>query len=100
MNVNVKERRQYLLEMLNTPIMKPLHSNGTVDPKATMSRLAAKNAAIVKMAVQNLDNLAGGNALAEHNLETASLIAIEAANKVKMMVSKFDSSNDNTVQKV
>ena len=79
--------------------------------------VAAKNAAIVKMAVQNLDNLSTENnnnlaaeinnvihatsAANNDNLETASLIAIEAANKVKMMVSKFDnSSNAETVQKV
>ena len=69
------------------------------------------------MAVQNLDNLSTENnnnnnlaaeinnvihaTSANDNLETASLIAIEAANKVKMMVSKFDnSSNAETVQKV
>ena len=77
--------------------------------------VAAKNAAIVKMAVQNLDNLSTENnnnlaaeinnvihaTSANDNLETASLIAIEAANKVKMMVSKFDnSSNAETIQKV
>jgi len=120
MNVNVKERRQYLLEMLNNaPVIKPRFTNGTLDPKATMSRIAAKNAAIVKMAVQNLDNLSTENnnnnnlaaeinnvihatsATNNDNLETASLIAIEAANKVKMMVSKFDnSSNAETIQKV
>ena len=84
-------------------------SSSNIDPKATMSRIAAKNAAIVKMAVQNLDNkmtmLSGSskNAIAENdaNLETASLIAIEAASKVKMMVSKFDNSHaDEVIQKV
>ena len=70
-----------------------------------MSKIAAKNAAIVKMAVQNLDNKISGskNAIAENdaNLETASLIAIEAASKVKMMVSKFDNSHaDEVIQKV
>ena len=40
MNVNVKERRQYLLEMLNNaPVIKPRYTNGTLDPKATMSRI-------------------------------------------------------------
>ena len=34
MNVNVKERRQYLLEMLNNaPVIKPRFTNGTLDPK-------------------------------------------------------------------
>ena len=83
-------------------------SSSNIDPKATMSRIAAKNAAIVKMAVQNLDNkmtmLSGSkNTIAENdtNLETASLIAIEAASKVKMMVSKFDNSHaDEVIQKV
>ena len=70
-----------------------------------MSRIAAKNAAIVKMVVQNLDNKISGskNAIPENdtNLETASLIAIEAASKVKMMVSKFDNSHaDEVIQKV
>merc|ERR1711902_127947 len=105
MNVNVKERRQNLMEMLNSPVNLKTQANfngssSNIDPKATMSRIAAKNAAIVKMAVQNLDNkmtmLSGSkNAIAENdtNLETASLIAIEAASKVKMMVSKFDNSH-------
>ena len=142
MNVNVKERRQNLMEMLNSPVNLKTQANvsfkhtvwkdknfsvlrlyvksismffqfngssmSNIDPKATMSRIAAKNAAIVKMAVQNLDNkmtmLSGSkNAIAENdaNLETASLIAIEAASKVKMMVSKFDNSHaDEVIQKV
>ena len=44
MNVNVKERRQYLLEMLNNaPVIKPRFTNGTLDPKATMSRIGRKD---------------------------------------------------------
>ena len=59
--------------------------------------MAAKNAAVVKMAVKNLNNF---NKITENsdietdhernNLETASIIAIEASSKVKLMVSKFD----------
>jgi len=94
MNVNVKERRQCLMQMINTQVIK------TVGQKATLSRMAAKNAAVVKMAVKNLNNnfnkisepTAGDNdnieASTDH--ETASILAIEASSKVKLMVSKFD----------
>jgi len=91
MNVNVKERRQCLMQMINTQVIKK------VGQKATLSRMAAKNAAVVKMAVKNLNNF---NKITENsdietdhernNLETASIIAIEASSKVKLMVSKFD----------
>merc|ERR1712083_1133953 len=50
MNVNVKERRQCLMQMINTQVIKK------VGQKATLSRMAAKNAAVVKMAVKNLNN--------------------------------------------
>jgi len=96
MNVNVKERRQCLIQMINTQVIKK------VGQKATLSRMAAKNAAVVKMAVKNLNNFnkisentenENSNDSTEHdrnNLETASIIAIEASSKVKLMVSKFD----------
>ena len=49
MNVNVKERRQYLLEMLNNaPVIKPRFTNGTLDPKATMSRIGRKDLERIK----------------------------------------------------
>ena len=96
MNVNVKERRQCLIQMINTQVIKK------VGQKATLSRMAAKHAAVVKMAVKNLNNFnkisentenENSNGSTEHdrnNLETASIIAIEASSKVKLMVSKFD----------
>jgi len=96
MNVNVKERRQCLMQMIKTQAIKK------VGQKATLSRIAAKNAAVVKMSVKNFNNFnkisenfdnKNSNGLTEHdrnNLETASIIAIEASSKVKLMVSKFD----------
>ena len=51
MNVNVKERRQYLLEMLNNaPVIKPRYTNGTLDPKATMSRIGKSQTCFGQMA--------------------------------------------------
>ena len=96
MNVNVKERRQCLMQMINTQVIKK------VGQKATLSRMAAKNAAVVKMAVKNLNNFQRisesssndqeipntGNE--QNNLETASIIAIEASSKVKLLMAKFD----------
>jgi len=91
MNVNVKERRQILMQVLNDQILK-----GNEEKFATLSRIAAKNASIVKMAVRNLDNPSSAvNNQAAHDddhLETASILAIEASSKVKLMVSKFDHS--------
>merc|ERR1711997_548688 len=92
MNVNVKERRQCLMQMINTQVIKK------VGQKATMSRMAAKNAAVVKMAVKNLNNnfnkisepTGDDNIEASTDHETASILAIEASSKVKLMVSKFD----------
>ena len=97
MNVNVKERRQCLMQMINTQVIKK------VGQKATLSRMAAKNAAVVKMAVKNLNNFQRilesssnnqetntGNGNEQNNLETASIVAIEASNKVKMLMAKFD----------
>ena len=92
MNVNVKERRQCLMQMINTQVIK------TVGQKATLSRMAAKNAAVVKMAVKNLNNnfnkisepTGDDNIESSTDHETASILAIEASSKVKLMVSKFD----------
>ena len=97
MNVNVKERRQCLMQMINTQVIKK------VGQKATLSRMAAKNAAVVKMAVKNLNNFQRisesssndqetntGNGNEQNNLETASIIEIEASNKVKLLMAKFD----------
>ena len=97
MNVNVKERRQCLMQMINTQVIKK------VGQKATLSRMAAKNAAVVKMAVKNLNNFQRisesssndqetdtGNGNEQNNLETASIIAIEASSKVKSLMAKFD----------
>ena len=97
MNVNVKERRQCLMQMINTQVIKK------VGQKATLSRMAAKNAAVVKMAVKNLNNFQRisesssndqendtGNGNEQNNLETASIIAIEASSKVKLLMAKFD----------
>ena len=97
MNVNVKERRQCLMQMINTQVIKK------VGQKATLSRMAAKNAAVVKMAVKNLNNFQRilesssnnqetntGNGNEQNNLETASIIAIEAISKVKLLMAKFD----------
>ena len=102
MNVNVKERRQCLMQMINTQVIKK------VGQKATLSRMAAKNAAVVKMAVKNLNNFqkisesssttdqenntgnGNGNNYERNNLETASIIAIEASSKVKLLMAKFD----------
>ena len=97
MNVNVKERRQCLMQMINTQVIKK------VGQKATLSRMAAKNAAVVKMAVKNLNNfqrilesssnyqeIDTGNGNEQNNLETASIIAIEASSKVKLLMAKFD----------
>lgn len=94
MNVNVKERRQYLLDLLNDAKVLKSCAKGAQD-KSTMSRLAAKKAAVVKMAVQNLNNLNAKGAINESSnedieAETASILAMEASNKVKFMVSKFD----------
>ena len=87
MNVNVKERRQCLMQMLNTAqVLK----NNSLDQNATLSRLAAKNAAVVKMAVQNLNNMNTAGQPTVDNTTAASILAIEANSKVKMMVSKFD----------
>ena len=97
MNVNVKERRQCLMQMINTQVIKK------VGQKATLSRMAAKNAAVVRMAVKNLNNFQrisesssndqetnAGNGNEQNNLETASIIAIEASSKVKLLMAKFD----------
>ena len=97
MNVNVKERRQCLMQMINTQVIKK------VGQKATLSRMAAKNAAVVRMAVKNLNNFQRisesssndqetntGNGNEQNNLETASIIEIEASNKVKLLMAKFD----------
>merc|ERR1712088_537176 len=98
MNVNVKERRQCLMQMINTQVIKK------VGQKATLSRMAAKNAAVVKMAVKNLNNFQrisesssndqeipnSVNGNEQNNLETASIIAIEASSKVKLLMAKFD----------
>ena len=97
MNVNVKERRQCLMQMINTQVIKK------VGQKATLSRMAAKNAAVVKMAVKNLNNFQRisesssndqetntGNGNEQNNLETASIIEIEASNKVKLLMAKLD----------
>ena len=85
-NVNVKERRQCLMQMLkNNQVFQTLEQN------ATLSRIAAKNAAVVKMAVQNLQNNSNLINLTENESgETDSILAIEASSRVKLMVSKFD----------
>ncbi len=85
MNVNVKERRQVLMQVFNTQKLN-------MGDKATMSRMAAKNAAVVKMAVRNLNNLNLNVKEQEEptNATTESILAME--NKVKLMVSKFDQS--------
>ena len=83
------------MQMINTQVIKK------VGQKATLSRMAAKNAAVVKMAVKNLNNFQRisesssndqetdtGNE--QNNLETASIIAIEASSKVKLLMAKFD----------
>ena len=84
-NVNVKERRQCLMQMLkNNQVFQTLEQN------ATLSRIAAKNAAVVKMAVQNLQNNSLKNLAENETGETDSILAIEASSRVKLMVSKFD----------
>ena len=89
MNVNVKERRQCLMQMISSQVLK---SSGSLDSKTTMSRLAAKNAAVVKMAVQNLNNL--NKMDKKKKVEPESILeVIEANSKVKLMVSKFDNQN-------
>ena len=94
LNVNVKERRQYLMQVLKT---KQVFQ--TLEQNATLSRIAAKNAAVVKMAVKNLQNnidldtdltIIDTNAGGGGTGETDSLLAIEASSRVKLMVSKFD----------
>ena len=95
MNVNVKERHQCSMQMINMQVIKK------VGQKATLSRMAAKNAAVVKMAVKNLNNFQRisesssndqetntGNGNEQNNLETASIIEIEASNKVKLLMAK------------
>ena len=85
------------IKMINTQVIKK------VGQKATLSRMAAKNAAVVKMAVKNLNNFQRisesssndqetdtGNGNEQNNLETASIIAIEASSKVKLLMAKFD----------
>ena len=65
--------------------------------------MAAKNAAVVKMAVKILNNFqrilesssndqetSTGNGNEQNNLETASIVAIEASNKVEMLMAKSD----------
>ena len=65
--------------------------------------MAAKNAAVVKMAVKNLNNFqrilesssndqetSTGNGNEQNNLETASIVAIEASGKIKLLIAKFD----------
>ena len=103
MNVNVKERRQCFLQMLNHHVLKSAMDLGQ---NATMSRMATKNAAVVKMAVHNLNNLKNRSSSLEQtkdnvheksvheNLETESIIAMEGSSKVKLMVSKFDPTNN------
>ena len=89
--------RRCLMQMINTQVIKK------VGQKATLSRMAAKNAAVVKMAVKNLNNFQRisesssndqetntGNGNEQNNLETASIIEIEASNKVKLLMAKFD----------
>lgn len=98
MNVNVKERRQYLLDLLNDAKVLKTCTPGT--EKSTMSRLAAKKAAVVRMAVQNLNNLnkkpasspsvSESKSNQESKEETTSILEMEASNKVKFMVSKFE----------
>ena len=84
-NVNVKERRQCLMQMLkNNQVFQTLEQN------ATLSRIAAKNAAVVKMAVQNLQNNSLNNLAENDSGDTDSILAIEASSRVKLMVSKFD----------
>ena len=95
LNVNVKERRQYLMQVLKT---KQVFQ--TLEQNATLSRIAAKNAAVVKMAVQNLQNNidlkvtsipdADLAPIIDTNAGPESLLAIEASSRVKLMVSKFD----------
>ena len=95
LNVNVKERRQYLMQVLKT---KQVFQ--TLEQNATLSRIAAKNAAVVKMAVQNLQNNidlkvtsipdADLTPIIDTNAGPESLLAIEASSRVKLMVSKFD----------
>ena len=70
--------------------------------KATLLRIAAKNAAVVRMAVKNLNNFQrilesssndqetnAGNGNEQNNLETASIIAIEASSKVKLLMANI-----------
>ena len=65
--------------------------------------MAAKNTAVVKMAVKILNNFqrilesssndqetSTGNGNEQNNLETASIVAIEASNKVEMLMAKSD----------
>ena len=65
--------------------------------------MAAKNAAVVKMAVKILNNFqrilesssndqetSTGNGNEQNNLETASIVAIEASGKIKLLIAKFD----------
>jgi hypothetical protein len=96
MNVNVKERRKSLMQVINTQLLKTKSKQN-----ATLKRLTAKNASIVKMAVQTLEDQdttngyyidAANDATNDNDdhLETASIMAIAAASKVKLMVSKFD----------
>ena len=84
-NVNVKERRQCLMQMLkNNQVFQTLEQN------ATLSRIAAKNAAVVKMAVQNLQNHSLNDLAENESGDTDSILAIEASSRVRLMVSKFD----------
>ncbi len=111
MNVNVRERRQCLMQMISNELLK---NHKVKNKNETLKRL--KVSSIVKMAVQNLDNqtqppptltakketpettdndraiqdIAQADQEAQDRLETASILAIEAASKVKLMVSKFD----------
>jgi len=94
MNVNVKERRHCLMQMLNDHVIR---SAIDLDQNATMSRMAAKNAAVVKMAVENLNNLKNKFEAknGSNSPETESIIAMETNSKVKLMVSKFDNSKSS-----
>ena len=100
LNVNVKERRQYLMQILkNKQVFQTLEQN------ATLSRMAAKNAAVVKMAVQNLQNnidlktIPDADQVNENGSgDTDSILAIEASSRVKLMVSKFDSNKPVVVE--
>ena len=77
----------------------------TIEQNATLSRMAAKNAAVVKMAVQNLQNnidlktIPDADQVNENGSgDTDSILAIEASSRVKLMVSKFDSNKPVVVE--